>query len=191
MSFRRDSYSIVRLNTLLSGSIKVDSSALLYIDQNYPVKYIKTYGIVMDKTLDEGNMGTNEVTYLVKIDDGTGAVWIKTSNIHAEEIKKWDFVRIIGHLDLNTSNGKDYEISINVESIRKVDDKNWELVHILESQRNKEKTKIKPSNAKKVKDETIDSDQGDEESIDDISNTTVDYENPEIETLANRIKRFR
>lgn len=190
MSFRRDSYSIVRLNTLLSGSIKVDRSSLLYLDQNNPVKFIKTYGTIVDKALDDGDPNSNGNNYLIKIDDGTGSVWIKANSIHAAELKKWDFVRVIGYILLDTSNGKDYDLSIFAEAIKKVENKNWELVHILEAQQTKGRQKTKNSSKKTNGQESNQEGEVKPNEVAEVSNMLEEPEEPEEESLTSKIEKI-
>ena len=194
MSFRRDSYSILRICNILDGSITIDKGPILYSKQQNPVKYVKIYGIITDKTLDDSiNQESGATDYLLKIDDGTGSLWVKSSSIHNENLQKWDFVRVIGYVTLDTANGKDYEIMIRTDTIFKINDQNWELVHILESNKGSfsQKQQTKPKNKQQkspsinegVKETTSKSKSASEE-------VQSEPEEPELESLTNKIERI-
>ena len=193
MSLRRESYSILRIGNLLDGSIKTDRVATLYSSFQFPVKFVKLYGIITDKTIDDSiNQETGKPDYLLKIDDGTGSIWIRTSSPHADELNKWHFIRTIGYINLDTSNGKDYELMLFSESVNKVSDANWELVHVLESQKGTNK-KRKSSNTSNNKNQSI-SDTGDTSLNQDDASTQeespLEDETVEMETLAQKIERI-
>lgn len=186
MSFRRDSYSILRIGTILQGTVKVDRSPLLYLNQNNLVKLIKIYGIITDKVLnDEISVDSSKAGYLFKVDDGTGAVWVKSSSFNAETLKKWDFVRIIGSIDLDISDGKTYEIVVEAQAIQKVTNKNWELVHILESNNNKQSAK----SSKKQISKSPKPDENESPSTDSFIDEQ-EQETPGQETLPAKIERI-
>ena len=194
MSFRRDSYTSLRIGHILNGSITIDKSPILYSKQQNPVKYVKIYGIITDKTLDDSiNQESGATDYLLKIDDGTGSLWVKSSSIHNENLQKWDFVRVIGYVTLDTANGKDYEIMIRTDTIFKIDDPNWELVHILESNKGSfsQKQQTKPKN-KQQKSPSIN--EGVKETTSKSKSVSEEVqsepEEPELESLTNKIERI-
>jgi hypothetical protein len=194
MSYRRDSYSIFRIKDLLDGSIKTDTTPTLFSKNNVPIGYVKLYGIVTDKTTDDSiNQITGHQDYLFKIEDGTGSTWVKTSHPNAIEIKKWDFIRTIGFVALSTSNGKEYEIEVISDVVVKLDDFNWELVHILESQKAKnkflqsnKKAKKSINNSTKINND-VDSNISKAESK--LSIEEIDSE-PELESLTSKIEKI-
>ena len=193
MSFRRESYSVLRIGSILNSSIKVDSQPVLYLNQQYPVKFVKIYGIITDKTIDDTiNPTTGRTDYLFKVDDGTGSLWVRSSNSEAETLKKWDFIRVIGYTSLDTSNGKDYEVTIVSKAALKVNEKDWELVHILESVKNSpkigKKITTKPKVTSSVDDESISSNL---ENTDEIIEESESEENePAMESLTQKIERI-
>ena len=191
MSYRRESYSVLRIGSILSATIKVDRQPLLFLDQQIPVKFNKCYGIITDKTLDDQiNVSTGITDYLFKIDDGTGSIWIRSSSRTAETLQKWDFIRVIGYLSLDTSNGKDYEVTIYGEGIAKVEDKEWELVHILESLRSRSTKKKSPGIGTRT--EPNEQDHSNEE--DSVDQAFEDEENSDesstTDSLTQKIERI-
>ena len=185
MSFQRDSYSILRISNLLEGSITIDRSPILYSNHQNPVKYVKIYGIITDKTLDDSiNQETGTTDNLFKIDDGTGSLWVKISSVHNENLQKWDFVRVIGYVNLDTSNGKDYEIMIRTDTMLKINDPNWELVHILESLKGITQKQQKSTRANEEISEISD----DSSSASDEEQSEA--EKPELDSLTNKIEHI-
>ena len=193
MSLRRESYSVLRIGNLLDGSINIDRVPELITSFNIPVKFVKLYGFITDKTIDDSiNQDTGNSDYLLKIDDGTGSMWIRSSSPHCEDLKKWDFIRTIGYITLDTNNGKDYEIMIIAESVNKETDPNWELVHVIESLKRSNK-KQKPSNKTKQRNKsTSNTNTGvmkqDTETSTDESG--LEGETSEMESLAQKIERI-
>ncbi len=193
MSIKRDSYSIVRIGQIIDGSIKVDRVPMLISTSKNPVKFIKTYGLITDKTIDDTiNLDSGKPDYLFKIDDGTGSLWIKTTSRIAESLKKWDFIRVLGYVNLDTSNGKDYELMVISDGIYKVNDYNWELVHILESLHNRAKKKaIKPSNKKSLEPSTTTKIKASEKDNETSEEPIADEEQiTGLESIAQKIERI-
>lgn len=189
MSFQRESHSILRIGSILNAFVMVDRQSFLYLDQQTPVKYIKCYGVITDKTLDDQiNQSTGSTDYLLKIDDGTGSIWVQVSNKNSEELQKWDFIRVIGYILLDTSNGKEYEVTIMAEGVVKILEKEWELVHILESTRNKPKRK--QSNISEVKPKQSSQDRDSKESSDESSDQESTNNQKGIESLTQKIERI-
>lgn len=191
MSFRRDSYSILRLGQVLNGSIKIEQVPMLLTTNQNPVNFLKCYGLITDKTLDDSiNPDTGKTDYLLKIDDGTGSLWIKTSSSKAEDLKKWDFIRVIGTINLDTSNGKDYELMVISDAINKVTDYNWELVHILESQKTQSTKHINKPSAQKVTNENLTRGSPDNLKSANKKETESEDSSSNIETISQKIERI-
>ncbi len=193
MAFRRESYSIIRIGNLLAGSIKIDRVPILLTNHQIPVKYIKTYAIITDKTIDDSiNPEFGKPDYLFKIDDGTGSIWVKSSSFQNEDLNKWDFVRILGSINLDTSNGKDYEVIIEANAIQKVTDHNWALVHILETIRQQKKTKETHGSNKNLKkaQTNMDEDQSDLDAVPPPDENDSTDDSSDMENLAQKIERI-
>lgn len=193
MSIRRDSYSIVRIGEIINGSIKIDRAPILISTSQHPVKFIKIYGLITDKTIDdEINLETGKPDYLFKIDDGTGSLWIRTASNTSENLKKWDFTRVLGYLNVDTSNGKDYEIMASTEGLYKIEDYNWELVHILECVRNKTKKdnpKISPKElVSQNQSANMNKTESDSEISDDSKN--LDVQENGLESISQKIEKI-
>lgn len=194
MSFRRESYSIVRIGNLLEGSIKIDRIPILLTNHQIPVKYIKFYGIITDKTIDDTiNSETGRPDYLLKLDDGTGSVWVRSSSSRCDQLNKWDFIRIIGFITIDIADSKDYEIMVSANAVLKTEDHNWELVHILESTRDKTLSKKDNESIKKttrpsaINEEHQSSEEGGLSTLEDKESSE---DESALETLAQKIERI-
>ena len=110
---------------------------------NDPISFIKLYGTITDKATEQNESNPEfSLTYL-KIDDGTGSMWIRGFNEALERISKWDFVLVIGSLLIEKTDGNLYDIIVNPDSISKVNNKKWEIVHNLDILVKSSKRKVK------------------------------------------------
>lgn len=191
MSFRRDSYTILRIGQVLNGSIKIEQVPRLQTANQNPVNYLKFYGLITDKTLDDSiNQDTGKTDYLLKIDDGTGSLWVKTSSLKAEELKKWDFIRVIGSINLDTSNGKDYELTVVSDAISKVTDHNWELVHILEAKKSQSAKTTTKSPTQKTTKESLTKSLPDQSKTANKQSTNSEDSSSDSESISQKIERI-
>lgn len=136
MSSRRQPVFPCNIKSLYEANVlTAEVPTLAHPVSQQPLGYIKCYGTVTERKVDVLSNINPIPMYSLKLDDGTGAVWVKTTSTQAEDIQEWDFVRVIGVVILDTADENQFELSVNPEVIIKVDDKRWELVHVLEAQR--------------------------------------------------------
>ncbi|MFX1504541.1 MAG: hypothetical protein ACFFDC_00355 [Promethearchaeota archaeon] len=81
-------------------------------------------GIVTDKYSGENN-------YIgLKIEDGSGAIIVKTWDGRLEQLQKWDKIEVLGQIQISERDGN-IDVFISPDIIHPITDDNWFLVHRL------------------------------------------------------------
>ena len=123
--------------SLYQGSISENNDELILLDPitQTQIQFVKLYGTIIDKTIDaESNNSMDQILSLL-IDDGTGSIWIKATNSMMTNIDLWDYIRVIGILELQKENDSEIRLVLYPEAIIPIQNKIWELIHRKETQR--------------------------------------------------------
>lgn len=144
MSFRREPFLPCKIGQLLNSKISMISDSPMIIDTNTnnPISFVKLYGTIID-TVSELNESNPDFSWIyIKLDDGTGSLWLKSNDTTYSKINKWEFVQVIGSLIIE-KNDSNLELTVNPDSIVVMEDKTWELVHNLEVKLKSQKPNVK------------------------------------------------
>jgi len=147
MSYTKDPFLLCKIEKLLNSKVSIVSETPILVDSetNNPIGFFKIFGVITDKTLESNDSNPDFNMYFLKIDDGTGALWIKSNDQLLTKIQKWDFTQVVGSLVVENTSENSFDLTINPESVTVMEDKSWELVHNLD-------IKIKGSKVKKKSD---------------------------------------
>lgn len=193
MSFQRDPFLICKVSQILSSKIATYSETTpILIDSKTeePINFVKLYGIITDKLSEINDSNPEFSIYYLKLDDGTGAIWLKSNSPFMIDIQKWDFVQVIGNLILEILDNGLFDVIINPESITQMEDKSWELVHNLDVKLIHSKA-VKPKKAKANREESKPSNSPEiARSSTNNSNSKPKSESPKLDTLTDRIEKI-
>jgi RPA family protein len=119
-----------------------DSPMIIDTDTNNPISFIKIFGIVTDKTNETNEREPDFSFYYLKIDDGTGSIWLKSNDSSLSKVNKWDFVQVIGPLLIEKTE-ENFDLIVSPDSVTVIEDKKWEIVHNLDIKVKTKKRKLK------------------------------------------------